>query len=524
VTYEYNKDGKVTKMKDETGTTENTWDKLDRLIKYKNGAGKTIEYEYNLANLPIKITYPNGKSITREYDKANRLSKVTDWKSHATTFKYNADNKLTSTTFPAESEDKDEYVYNEADQMTEDLMLWKGSVDAGATYERDADGQVIKTIQKFAEGKEPETISSVLDENNRLIEYNKHAYKYDKGNDPTEIEGETGYTYNEADQLKESPTAKYKYNEDGQRTKLEPKNGEPATTYGYDQASNLTSTEREKGAKQTELHESTSFDANGLPQKFTENGTEYKSAWDTAEPLPIVLEAETAGGEERETFIYGPENIPIEEAFGANSIYLHHDQQGSTRLVTYWLEGAIVGWKNYGPYGNVLETTGDPTPLAYDAQPFDPETGLSWLDARKYDTNTAQFMSIDPAVKNTGEPYGYASEEPEAHSDPSGECSTPSGNPKQCAIDTEVLTAIAAAIAAEGEETPVLMRLLIAIEPEVGLPVYVGKVVVELGIYGAWWAKALKDCGSAPKGLLTPTGLSQTPAARLGSTPGIAAV
>src|ERR1035441_7410755 len=77
VTYSYNKDSKVTKMKDETGTTENTWDKLDRLTEYKNGAGKTVKYEYSVANLPVKITYPNGKSVAREYDKDNRLSKVT---------------------------------------------------------------------------------------------------------------------------------------------------------------------------------------------------------------------------------------------------------------------------------------------------------------------------------------------------------------------------------------------------------------------------------------------------------------
>jgi RHS repeat-associated protein len=427
VTYEYDKDGKVTKMKDETGTTENIWDKLARLAKYKNGAGKTVEYEYDLANLPIKITYPNGKSVTREYDKANRLAKVTDWKSHATTFKYNADSKLTTITFPSESEDKDEYAYNEADQMTEVLMLWKGSVDAGAVYERDADGQVIKTTQKFAEGGEPETISSALDENDRLVEYDGHAYKYDKGNNLTESQGETGYTYNEADQLKEGPTAKYKYNEDGQRTKLEPKNGEPATTYGYDQAGNLTTMEREKGAKQTELSEATTFDANGLPQELTENGTKYKSAWDTAEPLAIILEGETGAGGEEEAFIYGPENLPIEEAFGTNSVYLHHDQQGSTRLVTYWQHGEIVGWKNYGPYGNVLETAGDATPLAYDGQPFDPETGLAWLGARKYDTSTGQFMSIDPAIEATGEAYVYVRDNPENAQDVSGNCTCSGG-------------------------------------------------------------------------------------------------
>ena len=432
VTYSYNNDSKITKMKDETGTTENTWDKLDRLTQYKNGAGKTVKYEYNLANQPVTITYPNGKSVTREYDKDNRLSKATDWKSHAITFKYNADSKLTSSTFPAESEDKDEYAYNEADQMTEDKVLWKGSAVAGALYERDGDGQVTKTTQKWAEGGEPETASSILDENNRLIEYHGHAYTYDKGNNPTKIEAEAGYTYNEADQLKESPTAKYKYNENGQRTKLEPKSGEPATTYGYDQAGHLTSTEREKGPKQTEVNDSIKFDGNGLSQEETSNGTKQKAVWDTAEPLPMVLEGETSAGEEEEAFIYGPENLPIEEAFGANSVYFHHDQQGSTRLVTYWLEGAVVGWKSYGPYGNTLETAGDATPLGYDGQLSDEETGLAWLGARKYDTGTAQFMSIDPALSGTGEPYSYGQDNPENRADLSGECSAAPGPSPAC--------------------------------------------------------------------------------------------
>jgi RHS repeat-associated protein len=421
VTYEYNRNSKVTKMKDETGTTENTWDKLDRLIEYKNGAGKTVKYEYNLANQPLTITYPNGKGVAREYDKDNRLSKVTDWKGHATSFKYNADSKLTATIFPALTEDKDEYVYDEADEMTEVLMIWKGAVIAGALYERDGDGQVTKAVEKFAEGSEPVTSTSLLDENNRLIEYNKHAYTYDKGNNPTKIEGEAGYSYNEGDQLKEGPTAKYKYNEDGQRTKLEPKSGEPATTYGYDQAGHLTSTEREKGSKQAEVNEASTFDGDGALQEMTVNGTKEKGVWDTAEPRPMILEGETGGGEEVEAFIYGPENLPIEEAFGANAVYLHHDQQGSTRLVTYWLEGAIVGWKAYGPYGNTIETAGDPTPLAYDGQPTDFGTGLMSLGARKYDTNTAQFMSIDPAVERTGEPYAYTADNPENRSDSGGE-------------------------------------------------------------------------------------------------------
>ncbi len=421
VTYEYNKDSKVTKMKDETGTTENTWDKLDRLTEYKTGAGKTVKYEYNLVNLPVKITYPNGEHITREYDKDNRLSKVTDWRGQVFTFKYNADSNLTSTTFPTESKNKDEYAYNEADQMAEIKMLKGTEAYAILGYERDGDGQVIKTTES-AEELEPYTITSVLDENNRLIEHNEHAYTYDKGNNPTKIRGEAGYTYNTADQLKEGPTAKYTYNEDGQRTKLEPKSGEPATTYGYDQAGYLRSTDREVGAKQTELHESLTFDGSGLTQEVTDNGTKNMAVWDTAEPLPIVLESETGGGEEEASYIYGPENLPIEESFGLNGIYLHHDQQGSTLLVTYWQEGEVVGWKTYGPFGNTIEAAGDSIPLGYDGQITDPETGLIWMGARRYDPNTAQFLSSDPALSVTNNPYTYTEDDPENAADPSGFC------------------------------------------------------------------------------------------------------
>jgi RHS repeat-associated protein len=265
----------------------------------------------------------------------------------------------------------------------------------------------------------------VLDENNRLIEYNKHSYVYDKADNPTKIEGEAGYSYNTADELKEGPTAKYTYNEDGQRTKLEPKSGEPATAYGYDQAGHLTSTEREKGPKQTELDESTTFDGNGLSQEITVNGAKNRAAWDTAEPLPIILEDETGGGEEEASYIYGPENLPIEESFGLNGIYLHHDQQGSTRVATYWQEGEVVGWKTFGPFGNTIEAAGDATGLGYDGQPTDPETGLIWLGARRYDSNTAQFMSIDPAIESTGEAYTYVRDDPENGSDLTGACAAP---------------------------------------------------------------------------------------------------
>jgi RHS repeat-associated protein len=413
VTFEYNKDGKVTKMKDETGTTENTWDKLDRLTKYKNGAGKTVEYEYDLANMPTKITYPNGEHITREYDKADRLEKVTDFKGNTTSFLYNKDGQLEKTLFPTGTEETDEYAYNEADQLTLIKMLKKASILAGLEYERDNDGQVKKTTSKGLPGGE--TSESVLDENNRLIEASKEAYEYDKSDNVTKIAGLAGYAYNESDELTESDEAKYVYNEDGQRTKTEPKSGEPATEYTYDQNGDLTAVERSKGVMEPEIKDSYTYDGTNLRQLQDINGTVAHLTWDTAEGLPIILADET------NSYIYGPENLPIEQVpASGEALYFHHDQQGSTRLLTNG-KGESEAAYTYNPYGTLNSSTGTATtPLRYDAQYTNTDTGLIYLRARTYDPVTGQFLSADPALQTSGAPYGYAGDNPLNAADPTG--------------------------------------------------------------------------------------------------------
>jgi RHS repeat-associated protein len=417
VTFTYNKDSKVTKMSDETGETKNTLDKLDRLTEYKNGAGKTVKYEYNLNNQPTKITYPNAKSITRAYDKANRLESVTDWNSKVTTFKYNADSQPTATVFPTSTEDEDAYAYNEADQMTEIKMTGPLGASLGKlVYERDNDGQVKKTTTSVLPG--PATNEVTYDENNRLTKANGLAYEYDKANNPTKFEGKATYTYNEADQLKEDPaTTKYTYNEDGQRTETTPKTG-PATKYTYDQASNLATVKRAHEGEVSEINDSYTYDGNNLRTSQTINGTKTNLTWDTAEPpLPITLEDET------NNYIYGPENLPIEQiSSGGTTLYLHHDQQGSTRLLT-GSTGAKEGAYAYKPYGNTEEHTGTATtPLGYNAQYTSGDTGLIYLRARTYDPTTAQFLTIDPALETTGEPYAYTKNNPLNETDLTGLC------------------------------------------------------------------------------------------------------
>jgi RHS repeat-associated protein len=101
-------------------------------------------------------------------------------------------------------------------------------------------------------------------------------------------------------------------------------------------------------------------------------------------------------------------------------LYLHHDQQGSTRLLT-GSTGIKEASFTYDAYGNQTGHTGTATtPLGYDAQYTSTDTGLIYMRARVYDPATAQFLNVDPALSVTQEPYAYAGDSPTNLVDPSG--------------------------------------------------------------------------------------------------------
>ena len=415
IKYEYDKDGDRTKMTDGTGTTIYTYDQLDRLTESENGHKEVIKYEYDLANDQTKITYPNGKSVTRAFDKDGRLEKVTDWSEHATKFAYDADSDLEKTVFPTETKDEDKYAYNDADQMSEVKMLKSTETLASLVYTRDNDGHVKKTTATKLPGAE--VTEATYDENNRVTKYGTTEYKYDSANNPTK-EGSNTNTFNEDDELEKATGASYSYDELGERTKSTPEKG-PATTYGYDQASDLTSVERPKEGETTKIEDSYAYNGEALRTSETISGTTSYLAWDMAEELPLILANGTY------SFIYGPGDLPIEQInTEGKAAYLHHDQAGSTRLIT-GSTGTVEGKCTYAAYGAPTCEGTATTPLGYDGQYTNTDTGLIYLRAREYDPTTAQFITVDPFVEATRAPYGFGAQTPLTFGDPTGFFSLP---------------------------------------------------------------------------------------------------
>ncbi len=408
--YEYDADGDRTKMTDGTGTTTYEYDQLDRLTESKDGHGDVVKYEYDLANQQKKITYPGGKSVTRTYDKAGRLQSVLDWLEHTTKFAYDADSDLVTTTFPTATSNVDKNVYNAADQTTEVKMTKGAETLASLVYARENVGQVKTITSKGLPGEEKPGYT--YDENNRLTKGGATAYEYDTANNTTKI-GTGSYTYDKASELETGPSLKYTYDELGERTKTTPTAG-PATTYGYDESGNLISVTRPEEGATPKIEDTYAYDGAGLRASQTINGTTSYLTWEMSEELPLLLNDGT------NSYVYGPGGLPIEQITGEKVLYLHHDQQGSTRLLT-GSTGTIEGSYTFDAYGNQTGHTGTTaSPLGYDGQYTNSDTGLVYLRARVYDPSTAQFLTVDPLAPITRAHYNYAEENPLTYDDPAG--------------------------------------------------------------------------------------------------------
>jgi RHS repeat-associated protein len=196
-----------------------------------------------------------------------------------------------------------------------------------------------------------------------------------------------------------SATASYSYDKTGDLVQAGP------TTLGYNQADELTS----YGTTTTDA-----YNGDGLLMSKTVSGITTDFAWNTTASTPLLIAAGTT------YYLYGPGGRPIEQLTGTTPSYLLADQSGGTRLITS-STGAVTGTYTYSAYGTVAKHTGTATTaLQFDGQYTDAESGLQYLRARYYDPAIGQFLTLDPLVSATGQPYGYASDNPVNLQDPSG--------------------------------------------------------------------------------------------------------
>ncbi len=151
-------------------------------------------------------------------------------------------------------------------------------------------------------------------------------------------------------------------------------------------------------------------------------GVEYFT-WNTLSSVPqLLMDGSNA-------YIYGPqgtalgtapvEQISLSAPNSQSSVtYLVSDPEG-VRL-TFNSSGTITAGATYSAYGQVIAGgLSNVTPFGYAGGYTDP-TGLIYLVNRYYDPSTGQFLSVDPLVGITDQPYQYAGGDPINGSDPLG--------------------------------------------------------------------------------------------------------
>jgi RHS repeat-associated protein len=441
----YDDDGQRTGMTDGTGTSAWVWDSLHRLTSYTNGNGKTVAYGFgsDLKNQVSTIAYPNSAgTVTQTWNDDGTMASVQDWNSKTTTFGYDNNANLHTITMPSTLNVVDTFGFNAADQMTS-ISDSNGSTLFSASYGRDTNGQlssdssVAGTVGSFKYTGLNQLCYAGSSTTNACTSPpgSSQAYGFDTADNLTRNNG-SAQQFNAADELCwtvsgtsanacASPpggATTYNYDDRGNRTSAVP-SGAPAICDAYDQGNRLSSIKTGTGSSCTSptVVGTYGYDGAGLRQSKTVSGTTTQFVWDPSAGLPLLLQ-EKAGSGTAVNYIYGPGGLPVEQIAGATTLFLHHDQLGSTRLVTD-AAGATgtATTATYDPYGNVASTSGSlTTNLMFGGQYLDAESGLYYIRARYLDVSTGQWLTRDPAVGSTRSPYAYVAGNPLNTSDPSG--------------------------------------------------------------------------------------------------------
>lgn len=319
----YDGDGHRQTIVDGTGTTTDVWDSLGRLTSEHNGAGATVGYGYDLKGQMTSLTYPGALTVNYGYDIAGRLTTVQDWLGNTTTYTPSADSFATSVAYQngvtvTQTPDNADRLMGITDKHSTTTL-------ASMTYTRDGNNQLTgETDTGVTQIAQPFTYTAL----NQVKAAGSNSYGYDAADNLTTLTNGTNQLFDPAAELCWSSTntgtscsspptgaTTYTYDSRGNRTKNT--TGSTSITYGYDEASRLSSY---TSAPQTANYK---YNGDGLRMSKTVNGVTTPFTWDTASSTPLLLSDGTTD------YIYGANGTPIEQETAQPSISLIGEGTGT---------------------------------------------------------------------------------------------------------------------------------------------------------------------------------------------------
>jgi len=432
VSYTYDADENRTAMTDASGTSSYSYNPFGELSSAENGASQSVSYSHDASGDTTAVTYPlgagatwaNTDTVTYGYDAASELTSVTDFNGNTSVLSNTADG-LPSALSLGSSGDTVSTSYG-ANDAPSSITLSDGSTLQEFAYSSVPSGAIAAETDTPSSSSEPADYT--YDAQGRVTQMTPGTdtalpYGEDASGNLTTLPTGASATYDDSSELTSSvlssTTTDYTYDASGDRTE-ESVSATPTVSASYNGAAQLTGYD-DSAANMT----AATYDGDGLRTAATSTPTGGSSAtqdfvWDTSPSVPeLLMDSDNA-------YIYGPSGTPFEQVdLSTGTItYLVSDALGSVRGIVS-SAGSLTDSAAYDAWGNP-ETSGGvtaETPFGFAGAYTDP-SGLLYLIGRYYDPATGQFLSVDPLVDETGQPYAYTGDDPVNAVDPTGLCSS----------------------------------------------------------------------------------------------------
>ena len=443
-------------------TSSYSYDASGNLLSTTDGNAKTVSYQYNVANDVTCIAYPvlsganctNAPSSTntvvdRSPDSAGRLHTTSDWLGNTITYGYDAANDVTSITYPSSTTESLAYGYDNAHNLTSAAYTGNAVGSQTDTWTPNADELVHTTsqIRSFSSTDTYDGLNRIATANGPLA---SDTYGYAPNGELTSDNpggSATTFGYNQADELTSvtngngygiPPTSTYAYTADGQRcwsvsgTISNPSCASPptgATSYAWNAYGQLCWSGPSVSTSPCNSPPGgvTSYTYNGDGLRMTTSGASTATfTWNTVDARngPQIVD------DGSRAYVYGPAmfggNAPVEQIDLSNNQASFVTSTPSGVQLVFNQSGQSLDREYYSTYGLPNHSNGAASPFGFEGGYTDP-SGLIYLTSRYYEPATAQFISVDPRVSGSGQPYAFAADDPINASDPLGQWPCASG-------------------------------------------------------------------------------------------------
>ncbi len=495
-------------------TSVTTHDADNNTLSVSDENGRTVGYQYNAANQVICVAYPvvagsscrnpagpANTTVTNGYDPAGRQTSTTDWKGNVVGYGYSTDGKslLTSTTYPtAGTPTVLTDGYDNAGNLT--AANYSGKVNNGQgnswTYNTD---DMVKSTSQISGFQSTDTyatrnwVQSAANPTNAQGGATTDTYGYNPDGsvrtDTPAARSPINFTYNTGSELTATSnpttgvTSTYASNADGQRcwqasavVATPSCTAAPAgsTSYRFNGSGllcwsgptvNATAACSAPPAGVT----SYGYSADGLRKSETSPTSAQLFTWDTVSGGSIPRIIEDGAASAPNAYIYGPGGTaPAEQIVAGTVDFLAQIPSGVQTVFTQ--AGAVLDETGYSTYGPPTQSATPASPFGYDGAYTD-ATGLLYLVNRYYDPATDQFISVDPLVATTGQPYAFVDGNPLNETDPLGLCGWRCHLQRAAAVITHVVQQVAPVVQHIATQAAAVLVVVVPLIADVVTPI-----------------------------------------------------